>query len=349
MVQERWTKGQEVIRPKVEPYKIVRLIGEAGNIHISEIGRYHVYWHRVLANGKSELVHHGGPQGFDDLKAVMHQHERVILRYTGMTIQLPLDQAGEIPVEEQKSGLPTSGQTFPELIHEMQIELPGEQKTLGKWIGILQDANRDLPLVRSHGKLSEIRENLGKVEKDLSRAVNPYKKRAAAVLETGLCGSQGELLAGLNDAQILLLQRAQQTVSIVVGTMRRYNDLEKLQIDWNRIVDGLPRAAAEVLFKLQHPSFIDDGSLERVVRRHILNETFGLEAHLDLLQGETYFSKARQLSRALHPLKGYWEQRDYQGILKVLASQAAELEIWKRRIKAESTGVDFGKYSLGKD
>ena len=88
----------------------------------------------------------------------MHQHERVILRYTGLSIQIPLESA-EIPPEEQKEGLPASGPTIPQIIEGFEtLEIPGEQHILRGWIQILQDANRDLPNVTVHGKLSLIRE-----------------------------------------------------------------------------------------------------------------------------------------------------------------------------------------------
>ena len=338
MSQERkWAIGQEVSRPKVEPYSIVRLVGKAGNIHISSTGKYHVYWHKDMSDEQSTLVHHGGPQGFANLKAVQHQHEWVILRYTGLTIQLPLDQTGD----------PVSGFTFPELIGSMEVEFPGEQKILGRWVETMQKASRDLPQIRSHGQLSVIREGLAGVGTELSRAINPYKKKAAAQLKTGLQGSKGELLLGLSRAQFLLLKRAQQTVSIVVGTMHRYNALEKLQVEWNGIVNRLPFMAAEVVHKLQTPSLIDDGSLDRTIRAYILNETTGFAARLGQLQGEPYFSKAKEFIALLHPVTNHWERKDYQAMLQVLTSQAVELEVWKRRVREESTGVDFGKYNLG--
>ncbi len=46
-----WRAGQQVETPKVNPYTIVQVIGEAGNIHIDQKGFYHVYWHKESSNG----------------------------------------------------------------------------------------------------------------------------------------------------------------------------------------------------------------------------------------------------------------------------------------------------------
>lgn len=57
----KWREGQTVEWPKVAPYTIVQLVGDAGNIHISKLGRYHVFWHREGSQGEVHLIHHGGP------------------------------------------------------------------------------------------------------------------------------------------------------------------------------------------------------------------------------------------------------------------------------------------------
>lgn len=73
--QSHWEVGQRVEWNKINPYTIVGLVGKAGNIHISETGRYHVFWHREPVEGRRLLIHHGGPKGFEDLDAVKRQHE----------------------------------------------------------------------------------------------------------------------------------------------------------------------------------------------------------------------------------------------------------------------------------
>lgn len=326
----RWQVNQKVSWPKVAPYTIARLVGEAGNIHITPEGKYHVYWHRELPDGTSTIVHHGGPLGFGTLGAVMHQHERVILGYTGLTIEPSI-----------------SDSTFPQLIAEMKtLVLPGEQRRINKYIETLQDTTRDLPQVTNHGQLAGIRENLDKLSQDLSKAINPYKKGARISLEKGLRGSKGQLLSGVNEAQILLLQRARQTVSIVVGTMQRYNALERLQIDWNRVVEGLPGMAGQLIITLQSRDLIDSDRLDRALSLGILHKDISFEAQLLKLQGEPYFSRAQQLIDRLFPLRKLWEERNYQEILRVLSSQAPDMEIWKRRIREEQSGINFGKYNL---
>lgn len=342
-----WTLGQEVSWPKVGPYTITRLVGEAGNIHIAKNGRYHVYWHRDISNSKSVLIHHGGSLGFDSLKATMHQHERVILRYTGLSIRVPADQIEEVSPEEKKEGIPIAGLTFPELLGQMEtLDIPGEQQRINSWVKTLQDTSRDLPHITSHGELSEIREELDKLRQDLGKVINPHKKAARSAVEKGLYGSKGELLSGVNKAQIHLLERARQTVSIVVGTMQRYNALERLQVDWNRDVIEVHGNAGYVLKVLQS-SPIDDEKVARVIRSNILSDNLGFEAKLQRLQGEPYFSRARQFIDNLHPLRKHWEAKNQKAMISVLADQAIRLELWKQDIKAEYTGVNFGKYNLG--
>lgn len=332
----RWSIFQRVAWPNTDPYEIVRLAGEVGNIHISGTGRYHVYWHRERPDGRLALVHHGGPQGFDSIQSVMDQHERVILGYTGVTIELPSEEAREFSL---------SGSTFPQLIAEMNtLVLPGEQRRIHKYIGTLLAATRDLPRATTNGEIAGIRQELKELKRDLGGSINRHKKAAAASLETGLIGTKGELLSRANDAQLHLLQRSRQTVSIVVGTMERYNALERLQLEWNEIVEGLPGVAGQVLKILESPS--SDSEIEKVVRSNVLNKTLGLEGRLLRLQGEPYFGRAQQFIDSLSPLRKLWEERDYQKMLRILRTQALSLQIWKDKVRREYTGVNFGKYNL---
>lgn len=346
-----WVEGQQVplTKDKSSPtYTIAGFIGLAGNIHISETGRYHVFWHREKADGIIILVHHGGEEGFATLRDVKRQHERVLLRYTGVIVPLPLDQPGEIPVEEQTEGIPIAGLTFPEMIRDFRtLELPGEQKTLSRWIVVLQDSNRDLPNVQSIGQLVGIKQNLSQVKGELVRSINRHKRNAAVSLEEGLAGSKGELLLAVNKAQIDLLKRSQQTVSIVVGTMQRYDDLDTLQRSWNGIVESLPGITGSVLKTLQAPSFIDEARLERVVHNNILDEKIGLEARLQQLKGEPYFTKAQEFISSLARLKALARAGSYQAMIPVLEKQTLELVVWNRNNRVENAEVDFGKYNLG--
>lgn len=335
----RWSVGQEVSWPKVAPYTIVLLVGSAGNIHITERGRYHVYWHRERMIGdriQTQLIHHGGPDGFPTLQVVKNQHERVILQYVGMAV--------DIPPEEQEEGT-TPDQTFPQLAQSLRIEIPGEQQRVGEWISILQKVSRDLPQIRTHGALTQTREDLAKLlEGNLSRSLNRHKQQAASSLVSGLEGSKGALLSGLNDAQLNLLLRAQQTVSITLGTMRRYNDLERIQITWNEVVAQFPSKSARVISALA-PTY-DPQRRERAVVSNLFGPNLGIETQLAQLKGEPYFSKAVRFLYALQPARRLWEERNDRALSELMMKQLPELEIWKRRIREEYEGVDFGRYNL---
>lgn len=348
--QKRWSVGQSVEWPRVNPYAIVQLVGEAGNIHISERGRYHVYWHRELPDGQITLIHHGGPEGFGTLSAIKHQHERVILRYTGMMISISPQQQDEIPQEEQRDGPPIVGGDFPTLTRQLsELRLPGEQQNIREWIGVLQDVSQELPTVINHGQLSRIRERLQQLlsEKSLVRSTNRYKQAAVRSLQA--TGSRGGLLLGVNEAQMQLLRRTEQTVGITLGTMRRYNDLERLQLSWNGVVDKLPGTAGQVLRAIQTPGLVPDDRLGRVININLLHESLSLEGQLGQLKGEPYFSQAQEFIDKLSPVKGYWAQRDdqsMQSMQTVLTEQTKEMEIWRRRVKEEHEGVGFGRYNL---
>lgn len=339
MAERQWYEGQMVALPKVTPYSIVQLIGSTGNIHIAETGRYHVYWHREKMVGErlqTQLIHHGGPDGFLNLQAVKNQHERVILRYVGMAV--------DISPQEQEEGT-TPDQTFPQLAQSLRIEIPGEQQKVVDWVNTLQRVSRDLPQIRTHGALSKIREDLANLlEGNLSRSLNRYKQLAATSLVRGLEGSRGTLLARLNDAQLNLLLRAQQTVSITLGTMQRYNDLERLQIAWNEIVAQLPSKSARLIDALA-PTY-DPQRRERAVIGNLYSPNLGIEAQLVQLKGEPYFSRAMRFLYDLQPTKRLWEERNDRLLSELMMRQLSEMEIWKRRIQEESTGVNFGKYAL---
>lgn len=346
----RWQIGQEVSLPRVNSYQIIQLVGRAGNIHIDERGHYHVFWRRGDPDGRIVLIHHGGTDGFADLKAVKHQHERVILRYTGMAITVPFSQFDEIPPEEKQDGIPIQGQDFPTLAAQLNtVRLPGEQQVLQRWIGTLQDISQELPAVTNHGHLSQIRERLDKLlsETSLTRSINKYKQAAVSSLQTARIG-QVSLTSGVSEAQLQLLRRAEQTVAITLGTMERYNAVERLQISWNGVVDKLPGMAAFLLKKLQSPHLLPDDNLDKVVGRVILHESQSLQGQLNLLYGEPYFGKAQEFIDNLAPVKKCWQERNYQTMFNILTQQAQELEVWKRRVKEEHEGVGFGRYNVTK-
>lgn len=347
----RWQIGQEVVRPRVNAYTIVQLVGEAGNIHIDQKGFYHVYWHREHPDGQIVLIHHGGEDGFKTLSAVKHQHERVILRYTGMMISVPPDQLPEVPQEELQTGLPIVGGDFPTLVRQLrELRLPGEQQKIREWVGVLQDVSQDLPTIRNHGQLTQIREKLDKLlqEKALTRSTNRYKQAAAQSLQRGVGGDRGNLLSGAGEAQLQLLRRAEQTVAITLGTMKRYNDVERLQIFWNELVN-------KVLASLAHLSTVLNPTYRADFRDRALTTTLegnsSVFAMLDSLTGEPYYSRARKILDDLSPVKKLWEERhnnplSYGEMPQVLGEPLKEMAIWKERIQEEYTGVNFGKYSL---
>ena len=296
-----------------------------------------------MVDGKirEELIHHGGRDGFSDLNAVKRQHERVILRYTGMVVDILPDQAEDGVIPQQN---------FPQIAKQLQLEIPGEQQSVSAWVKTLQDVNRDLPQVTNHGKLSIIREELNNLlAGNLSRSVNRHKVNAARTLETGLRGSRGELLLSVNQAQLELLIRAQQTVAITLGTMQRYNDLERLQIYWNGLIDQLPAICANAIRVLR--GGIPADRIQRVMNLSFVDPKQSIQTKLLELKGEPYFSKAKQLLHDLAPVRRLWENRQleplgYQEIVNILTKQTQELEIWRRRIREEYEGVNFGKYSF---
>lgn len=338
-MQERtalWQEGQLVDWPKVVPYTITKLVGEAGNIHISETGRWHVFWHRELTNGRQVLVHHGGPEGFADLTEVKHQHERILLRYTGIAIPVPADEQEEV---EPRS-------TFPEVATQLKtLEIPGEQQSINHWIEILQRANRDLPQARTHTDLGKIKTSIGGLlEGNLGRSINRYKRAAAQHLEGSLQGNRAEMLLATNEAQRELLLRAYQIVAIWMGTARRYNDLERLQMFWNETVERLPHmyaGAADVLVG----EYLEERR-ERRMKIDILHPTAGVFGLLSELKGEPYHSKALQFIESRDRISQLWEARNLMLLAEEFQKQAAEAQIWKQRVREQYEGVDFGKYSI---
>lgn len=347
----KWFVGQKI--PLTEDkdgstYTIVGFIGTAGTMQISERGTYYVHWQREKPDGKIVFVRHGGEEGFATLQDVRAQIRRVIVGYTGITVQLPLE-AGEVPVEEKREGIPIAGFTIPEMVREFRtLELPGEQKRLNKMINTLQDSNRDLPAVKVTGQLSGIRQKLREVKRELGGSINRHKRDAAASLEEGLTGSEGDLLSAVNKAQIDLLKRSQQTVSILIGTMQRYTDAENKQREWNSIVENLPGSLGSVLKVFQTPSFIDGARLERVVRHEILDEKIGIEVKLQELKGQPYLKDAQKFIDPFARLKELAKAGSYLVMIPILEKQILELRFWAERNRDENSIESFGRYDLGR-
>ena len=106
----------------------------------------------------------------------------------------------------------------------------------------------------------------------------------------------------------------------------------------------LPAKAARVIDALE-PVY-DSLRRERVVVGNLYGPNLGIEVQLAELTGEPYFSKAREFLYALQPARRLWEERNDRVLSELVMKQFPEMEIWKRRIQEEYTGVNFGKYSL---
>lgn len=331
----KWHIGQAVKWRKVAPYTISHLVGEAGNIHIAETGRFHVYWHRELLNGGKVLVHHGGEQGFVTLLAAKHQHERVITGYMGMNI--------DIPPEEMEEGV-VPDRNLAQLTQQMSLEIPGEQQLVGGWIFTIQRATRDLTTARGAGKISFIRGSLEELLQDrLGRSVNRYKRSAAEALKQSLTGTRPELLSGLSEAQLQLLLRTQEVLAITVGTMKRYNALERLEVSWNDIVVHLPEKYARAV------TVLGDSTAEARGTRAIndlIDPQGGVRARLAELKGEPYLSRAREFLDALDPVEKLWQERQLPRLVEKLTQQAQEAQVWKERVRDATAGPIFGRFAL---
>lgn len=328
----RWHEGQMVELPKVNPYTIVKFVGDAGNIHIDESGSWHSFWHRQLENGGVVLRHSGGKNGFPDLDTIKRQHERVILHYVGLKVDL-------LPED------PHTALNFAEAADRLQLEFPGEQQLVSSWIDNLQKVTRDLPTIRGVGALGSVRETLRNLlEGNLGRALNRHKRQAALVISGSVEGTRPEMLRGATDAQLHLLERAHELVSITLGTMQRYNDLEKLQIYWNGIVADLPRTYGGIV-RLILDGYPEE-RLERRVRDDILHERIGVFRKLLELKGQPYKQRAQRFINSKDKVFELWEARNLVGLSNLLQEETEEAEIWKRMVKNLEVGVDFGKYAL---
>lgn len=349
-VDRRWRVGQAVNWPNVEPYTIAHLVDSmgAGNIHIAEgTGRFHVYWHREQVRGDrviSRLVHHGGPLGFEDLYSVKRQHERILLRYFGIKL--------DIPARDQEEGV-SPEVDFPQLAEEMEVEIPGEQLRVGEWVATLQRINRDITEiivdprrgVVTQGHMSRIREGLkALLEGNLGRSINRFKKAAAASIAEGLEMERAGLLAQVNEAQMQLLLRAQQIVSITLGTMQRYNSLESLQSHYQATLDSVVYSVGRAAKVLRDPSSPED-QLERFFRFDILGETTGLRAKLEVFKGQPHLDQAQRFIDGFSPVAGLWNVREKEMLAKLFADQVVSLEAWRRRSR-EEMGINFGRYNL---
>lgn len=331
----RWHSGQVVEWRNVAPYSIAHLVGEAGNIHIAETGRFHVYWHREL-NGIRVLVHHGGEQGFATLQKAKHQHERVIAGYSGINI--------DISPEEMEEGV-VPDRNLAQLTQQMSLEIPGEQQLVGGWISVIQRATRDLTTARSAGKISFIRESLGELLQDrLGRSVNRYKRSAAEALQQGLAGTRPELLSGLTEAQLQLLLRTQEVLAITVGTMKRYNALEILEVSWNDIVVHLPEKYARAVKVLGDSTAIE--ARRTTVVNDLIHPQTGIRTRLAELKGEPYLSRASEFLEALDPIEQLWQERELPRLLIKLTQQAQEAQVWKDRVRNATEGPIFGRFAL---
>lgn len=126
--------------------------------------------------------------------------------------------------------------------------------------------------------------------------------------------------------------------------MRRYNDLERFQLYWNEIVGNAPYITARVARAFQTGEVKDPH--DHVAIRNIISPESGLIRKLAELKGEPYLSRAQEIVRALSRVQELVDRGDHQKVAALLTGVTGELEVWKRRVRQQYTGVDFGKYAL---
>ena len=118
-------------------------------------------------------------------------------------------------------------------------------------------------------------------------------------------------------------------------------------MEYNETIGTLPQMCVRLI------RAIDSGSvtlgfqgLEIVAEGILTNETTSLIARLRGFRAEPYFTKAQEFIQSMTPLRDLWLQRDDQALNRQLTEQLRRLELWKREVGEQRTGINFGKYAL---
>ena len=190
-----------------------------------------------------------------------------------------------------------------------------------------------------------VKEQVGKlISGPLSKSTNHYKKSANQQLEAAMVdGSRSQLLQASMRAQLDLLQRAEDIIGKTYGVMKRLNELDQLQNDWNGVARNLPRSLAHVAAAMdeKYPAQYRNNTMSS-----FLHPQAGVLARLARLTGEPYFSPAQDFIKKLSPIGNAWERGNRLRVKNIVVQRIEKAQTWSSEIKDQTEGIVFGRYAL---
>lgn len=214
--------------------------------------KYHVVWK------KDDRPTHNF---FGTIQEVLNQHERVIERYLGTVIPLEADQLLKIEGESQR-----------------MATLSSALSTLGsRYLGPLGLTDSE----KLKNEVTQIRSAIGRVS-------NEYKKQAQEKLGSALVSPQRDKQVDhVLEANLAILERNQECLSIVQGTLTRSRRVSQKREEWEGTIERSFKELAENLDKLKELNKNERG----LMAWHISGKGHGVFVRLQGIPGPEYWKR----------------------------------------------------------
>lgn len=314
-----------------------------GYIGVRENGNVDVFWHRWVIEGRGDqrvLVHHGGPQGFDDIARPMRQCVRMVKGYIG--IEETVEEVQEEEEGERELKPPITLRDFVESLHQgaETILIPGHQQWVASIKWEFDRALRQITMSQS-GEVSfgGSVESLREIRQRLDHSKNPYLKEAGDNLEQALASDDRfKQFEAIKRGGGRILSRMAEIDDIVLSIMVRYRRLEAHR---GYSEEHIAHFANEV-FRLK--GHFDAATLES--KRQIVSRLASqADTSIELLIANPFKERAKRLGR----LPNLADILDLEGRTRaesVLNEAAAELSQWKEDIKVAQKGRLENRYPV---
>lgn len=303
-----------------------------------EQGNIHAYWRIWIKKDIGyikKLVHHGGPEGFDDIGRALAQHSRVISGYMGVETELARPSE-----EDYLLRPPFTLRTYAQALRigADRIEIPGERGWVNDCLYLVDRTIRGAGIKMPASELQSRLFSLSKLQPKFDRARNPYMQQASIDLVNAVRAAQGE---NRDEAMVALLsmgedmtKRAAEISDILAATIRRYSLLEHIRNSMEDIVRGLKREVVGAKEKWDQTENADER--RKIILR--LTNPLGI-GRLSELTVQPFRRRAQRRSLVrLGKIVEYGTHEDWERIGRVLTTASTELIHWQEQIRARVEG-----------
>lgn len=337
--------GDRVPGKNVNPHTITQILDkdpsgrEIGHLLVDEQGNIHLYWQswtRVGNDYRKVPVHHGGPDGFDDIQKPINQHQRVISRIMG--VETEIEDASDEPAENLLNP-PFTLHTYAQAlkIGKDRIEIPGERAWINHCLDLVERTIRGASIRIPAAELQSRLIDLSNLRKKFDGSRNPHMQGASKhlleVIKANMEEKRDQTMIALLGMGQDLTGRVIEISEILAATIRRDAILEKTRNDMEDVVKDIHTKA--ITAKTRWDKTNDGTERQKIISS--LTGPLGIK-RLDELTVQPFRKKAQNEYLVAVNKIGEFVNQDPERVGRVLTQGVLELIDWREKIEKRVVG-----------